>query len=283
MYLPSVTWFYKLAPTVDVAAAMQRVLGRWPGTVRAPALYPPPAWDVHTEQKDAIFAQFRSHMLVDARWVDMDRASITAGRTVAALLAGQSDGKYYVKGATSYANICGAEVEVRGGACDALGAIVERFFAAKQRRVGIQPFVDGFAMEEYRHWCVRNGDADRYHCAYVMKTYLHGAEQTFAADLTSPMHEATVACMRRVSAMIADPACAAFWQRAHDLGIPAIRIDCGYRKVVDADTGAIVYRAFFNEFGTAPDASTFVEEHQHDIILLVANHFADAMWNTLYL
>ena len=266
VYLSSLMW---LAEECSVEQA-ERLVTRMLGEIGA-TLWPPPSWEAMMEHKDKIYSQFNKFML-PARWVALRAVNSDIARLAASLLGFcRTDGDYFIKGSYSYAKLCGQRITVTGGRCPELADVLRRWVENDhQTAVGIQPFVPGFDEFELRTWLVADPVTGRWRPALTIKTQLSEKGAAMSTELFQPLHGKGLRIAQLVDDMLSERA--EFFSKLHALGLPALRIDCGYHRGEQ--------RAFFSEF-SACDAFMWSEVHGQDLAYVVGRAMGDAIWTRL--
>ena len=279
-YMPSLTWLHTLGTDEQRQQLVAEMLH---GDGRGVVLYPPVTWDALLESKPDVYKRFHALML-PTRWVSLASVNNSLSRLARELLKDQRDGDYYVKvstaavqrlckasisalpqqlahvavhvllhvqGGFSFAGHCASRIRVQDGRCHKLAADLRRFVSEQhQLCVGIQPFIAGFEQFELRTWLVLDHATQRWRPSLTIKTS-HSASEGMTAELYQPLHGSALRIADLVEHMLVDHA--DFFERARLLGIPALRVDCGYDEAT--------HRAFFSEFACAGDASMWSEVH----------------------
>jgi len=232
-------------------------------------LWPPTSWEEILENKDQIYTKFNKFML-RARWVKLDAVQGSVEKLAAGLLSFcRLDGEYFIKGSLSCAKTCGTSVKVVGGRCPELVEILRKWVdEMHQRCVGIQSFMPGFDRLELRTWLVPDSVARRWRPALTIKTEL--LPTGLSAELYQPLHGAGLRVAQLVDEMLAEHA--PFFEQLRQMGIPALRVDCGYDSASE--------KAFFNEFA-AVEAWIWSEVHGQDLAAVVGRGLGDSVWAKL--
>lgn len=155
--------------------------------------------------------------------------------------------------------------------------------AYSQPWIGLQALVPRFETNEFRHWCIaapsdpsNMASPKKWRHSYTMKTSKAGPGNTDTeaetCALSSKPPFVANACydlmdllIRKSSGPIYE-----FFQKLIHLGIPAVRIDCGYDFATN--------KAFLNEFAVPPDSNMWTGLHFFDL----AADVADCIGSMLY-
>jgi len=268
VYLPSLMWLIEDCSFEQAGRYASAMLHEVGATV-----WPPFSWEAMVEHKDKIYSQFNKFML-PARWVKMDAVEGSVERLASSLLGfcyqqGRGDGRYFIKGSLSCGKICGKEITITDGQCPELVEVLREWVEKQhQTAFGIQPFMPGFDEFELRTWLVADRVAGRWRSALTIKTqFAHGVA---TVELYQPIHGKGLRIAQLVDDMLLQRA--SFFEQLLQLGLPALRVDCGYD-----DAGK---RAFFSEFA-ACQASMWTEVHDQDLAYVVGREMGEAMWTKL--
>lgn len=199
------------------------------------------------------------------------------------LLQSQPNGTYYVKGSRNDCGLCVRKVEVKDGESIELETAVLLFINRfNQPHIGLQVAIPQFEVTEFRHWCVAvpelndpTGKAIRFRYSFSLRTS-KSIDKSITAAIHAPLSPESIACYDLVQRMLSDDAEAShklFFQQALDLGIPAIRIDCGFDFKKRS--------AFLNEFAIAPDANMWTGIHHYDLLAHTSKTMSDMMWQAV--
>lgn len=266
VYLPSLMW---LAEECSVEQA-ERLVTLMLGEIGA-TLWPPASWEAMMEHKDKVYSRFNKFML-PARWVALRAVNGDIPRLAVTLLGFcRTDGDYFLKGSYSFAKLCGQRITVTDGRCPELVNVLRRWVGKDhQTAIGIQPFMPGFDEFELRTWLVADQVTGRWRSALTIKTQLSEQGAAMSTELFQPLHGEGLRIAQLVDDMLSERA--DFFSKLHELGLPALRIDCGY----DRDEK----RAFFSEF-SACDAFMWSEVHGQDLAYVVGRAAGDRIWAQL--
>jgi hypothetical protein len=270
VYLPSLMW---LGDDCSLELA-ERLVTSMLGEIGA-TLWPPTSWEAMVEHKDKIYARFNKFML-PARWVAVSAVQGSVERLAASLLGfcsqqGRGDGRYFIKGSFSFAKLCGQAITVTGGQCPELVNVLRSWVEeGHQTAIGIQPFMPGFDEFELRTWLVADQVAGRWRSALTIKTQMGEKGAAMSTELYLPMHGAGLRIAQLVDDMLLERA--PFFEELLKLGLPALRVDCGYDRTEQ--------RAFFSEF-SACEAFMWSQVHGQDLAYVVGRAMGDAVWTRL--
>jgi hypothetical protein len=262
VYLPSLLMLHALgqARYEQTKQRVEELLASLP----AP-LYPPMAWDELLEHKDRVYAHFHAVML-PTRWIAV---SGNAARLAADLLHGQADGEYFVKGSYSMASLCTRRIRIRNGRCAELTGVLRSFLGSQhQSCVGIQAAVAGFDQFELRTWLTVDDSTGRWRPGIVIKTSMEESTGLVTAEQFQPLHGYALRIAALVDRMLTDYA--AFFEHMRQLGIPALRIDCGYDSATQ--------RAFFSEFARGGHATMWSQVHGQDLAYVIGRALGQSLW-----
>ena len=270
IYLPSLMWLGDDCPPEQAERLLTSMLGEVGAT-----LWPPTSWEAMVEHKDKVYARFNKFML-PARWVAVSAVQGSVERLAASLLGfcsqqGRGDGRYFIKGSFSFAKLCGRCITVAGGQCPELLEVLRTWVdEGHQTAIGIQPFMPGFDEFELRTWLVADQVTGRWRSALTIKTQMAEQGNAMSTELYQPMHGAGLRIAQLVDDMLSERA--PFFDELLQLGLPALRVDCGYDHAGQ--------RAFFSEF-SACDAFMWSEVHGQDLAYVVGRAMGDAVWTRL--
>lgn len=257
VYLPSLTWFSKHAGMVERERRMTALLA----PLRA-HLWPPTSWDQLLEQKDLVYSRFNQFML-PAVWIPLSAVNFDLQRLADALLRcsrrSGGSGSYVVKGSFSFSSYCVQRIEINQYQCQPLLDFL-RYIVKEQHQhcVGIQPYVAGFEHRELRTWLVPDSVTNRWRSALTIRTTSDGTGGV-TGELYQPLHGAALRVAQLVDDMLEQQK--EFFERVRSLGVPALRIDCGFCDQRQ--------QAFFNEFAPAGDAHMWSETHGQDLAYVI--------------
>ena len=264
VYLPTLFWLLKVCSLKEaeaVVATMTKELGA--------SLWPPPKWEALLENKDQVFGLFNKFMLQPTRWVPL----LSVEQLSEGLLRharSHGDGRYFVKGSTSCDGDCAQAIEVKGGRCPGLEQLLHSWANdMHQQCVGIQPFIPSFSNFELRTWLVPDHVTKRWRSVLTIRTKVTEKGELWG-ELFQPMHQSGLRVAQLIDDMLAERA--QFFERLRLLGLPALRIDCGYDEAEE--------RAFFNEFA-ACEAWMWSEVHGQDLAYVVGRAAGDSVWTML--
>ena len=262
VYLSTLFWMLKEC-TLERAGALVNTMLQEIGA----SLWPPTSWEALLENKDQVFAKFNKFML-PARWVTMRAVNDNVKRLASQLLGFcPNDGRYFVKGSCSCDADCAQSIVVAGGKCAQLAGLLRGWTESMhQQCFGIQPFVPGFGDFELRTWIVPDHVTKRWRSVLTIKTMLTTKGRIWGEQY-QPLHGPGLPVARLIDEMLTEHA--PFFEQLRGLGLPALRIDCGY-------DGANK-RAFFSEFA-ACEAWMWSEVHGQDLAYVVGRAAGDRVW-----
>lgn len=268
IYMASLTWLSSDGCHYDHVRAQhfRGMLQRLNAT-----LCPPESWDQLLERKDCVYSKFNKWML-PALWVALDNVGGDMARCAASLLTfcRRGDGDYMLKGSFSACASCAKRITIRAGKCSELAGVLEEFVQTKhQQSVGIQPFIAGFSDFELRTWIVVDPVTKRWRPTLTMKTSVTDGS-VITAELFQPMHGVGLRVAELVDELLRERA--DFFTKVHELGIPALRIDCGYDLAI--------HGAFFSEFSPAGDAAMWSGVHEQDLAYVIGRAMGDLLWSS---
>ena len=274
IYLPSLMWLTNHATRVQQQAIARQMLTSLKAT-----MWPPLEWDDKLENKDVVYSKFNKWML-PTRWIELTAANNDLDLLSQRLLVFcNTDGDYFVKGSYSYAGKCAERIVVINGQCKELAAILDRFVHSDfQHCVGIQPFVPGFDDMELRTWLVADSTSRKWRSALTVKTVTvrdsvePGSGGVFTASLFAPLHGPGLAVARLVDEMLDTNK--QFFADVMALGVPALRVDCGYHGGMG--------KAFFSEFASAGDGSMWTAVHHQDLAFVVGRAAGQQVWKRIH-
>jgi hypothetical protein len=272
LYLPSLSWLCEETDQETRSLIMQQML-----TPVGATLYPPESWDRLLEQKDQIYSRLNAYML-PAVWISLDAVNGDVSKLAVALLRTcKKNGRYFVKGSCSQQSICADPITVRNRSCSVLVSILQRYVNVHhQRSVGIQPFSKGFEDLELRTWLIPDPDTNQWRSVLTIKTNTEPGSPSWSAQLFQPLHTPGLRVARLIERMLAEEC--DFFEQVRRLGVPALRIDCGY----DPDLGPSEDRgAFLSEFASAPDGIMWTDTHGQDLAYVIGRAMGDGVWKTM--
>ena len=212
-----------------------------------------------SQQVDATSERVAVHMLQSA----LVQKELNGGRQ-----------RFVLKGTYACAKQCVqfVHVEADGSSPELIKAVRSMLVEFHQRALGLQPFIEQFSRSEIRHFCravpacLRALKFDENALAsppfstnFIVRTswdvmdntVLHTEQCTIDATDSFATHQL-------VQSMLHDPSLQSMLQELVDLGLPWIRVDCGF----DWQTS----RPFFNEFAFPYDACVWTGGHQQDLL-----------------
>jgi hypothetical protein len=168
-------------------------------------------------------------------------------------------------------------VTIKNGDSEELEVAVMLFILRwNQPHIGIQRAVEGFETNEYRAWCVapphEHGQPSRFRYSFMVKTSKPPGKKETTAELHAPIYEPAIKCLDLVQQLLSESSGSHldYFQRLLRLGVPAVRIDCGFNQ----STG----QAFVSEFAIPPDSNMWTEIHKFDLIAHTSNRMAEMLW-----
>lgn len=268
IYLPSLMWLTSHATRVQQQTLVRQML-----TPLKATMWPPLEWDDKLENKDVVYSKFNKWML-PTRWIELTAADNDLQLLSQRLLMFcETDGDYFVKGSYSYAAKCAERIVVINGQCKKLAAILQRFVHSDfQHCVGIQPFVPGFDDLELRTWLVADSTSRKWRSALTLKTEVRLETGVFTASLFAPLHGPGLAVARLVDEMLDTNK--QFFAEVMALGVPALRVDCGYHGGTE--------KAFFSEFSPAGNACMWTAVHHQDLAFVVGRAAGQQVWKRIH-
>ena len=268
VFLPSLMWLHEDCTNQDAERHVGAMLGEIGAT-----LWPPTSWEEQLEHKDRIYAQFNKFML-PARWVKLANVEGSVEKLAATLLdfcKTRGDGKYFVKGSYSAAKLCGTSIDVIGGKCPELASILHGWVTKHhQHAAGIQPFMPSFDKFELRTWLVPDPVTGRWRNSLTVRTQLMPNGLDVMSDLSLPVHGKGLHIARLIDEMLAEHAL--FFEGLRQLGVPALRIDCGFNEAAQ--------QPFFSEFA-ACEAWMWTGLHMQDLAAVVGLALGEGVWKQL--
>jgi len=282
VWLTNLMWYGEWAPQAELLASCQELLtaiGHATQSRRLPSLYPPLQWDQLLEQKQQVFARFRSIMLPTVwRLVQGDTEAedeLLAQR----LVDKQAPGRYVLKGSWSdCAQAVHTDIVLAGNGKvpeHLLKCIADLRTRYHQRCVGLQPFVAGFSDNEFRHWCVAMPDARgqlRFRVAASVRsiyTRTPGVKvQTLSCRNSGPIQQDAALAADLVEELLRDAKYEAWRRDLLTAGCRAVRIDCG----ITPDR-----RAFLNELTSPTNTSIFAHAHELELTWWLGRRAAESM------
>lgn len=264
LYLPSLTWLQQLG-TIDLREHwMSTLLNELGGAT----MWPPKEWDELAERKDRVYSIFNKFMLL-ARWVTLASCGGDVDTMATALLSfcNPRTGAYFVKGSYSSEARCARKIAVVGGKCPELVGVLREFINKHhQLCVGIQPFEPHFHQYEVRTWLVVDPETAAWRQTVVLHTNFVDDNHMLTAQQQQPMWGKGLRIAALVDAMLEERS--DFFAHAHALGIPALRVDCGYTAAG---------RAFLSEFAVAGDGCMWSDVHKQDLAFVVGDSMGSAL------
>jgi len=228
----------------------------------AAALFPPRQWEDVFEHKQRTYQLFGTDFMLPSLWVDIpSEESLPAAAED--LLRGRADGEWMVKGSWSWGALTANVITVKGGACAELPEVLlSLFHKSHQRCVGIQQYEPSLREFEMRTYMVPDDICPGgWRQGVSVRTRFHSkSSRDFSfkrdvdAEMMQPLQDKPLAIARFVDTLLAKHD--AYFRQAAALGIPVLRIDCGYSDELQ--------QCFLNELGCM-DQISYSAVHSQDV------------------
>ena len=269
LFIPSLDTY--LGALCDAAQGRQVVTSMLSSCRRSDVqLYPPLSWDDLLENKDVVYRYFGSDFMLEALWLQLPSLD-SVPAVAASMLQSRADGRYMVKGSFSYGGMSSCPINIVKGQCAELQAGLRRLFTEQhQRCVGIQPFEPSLADFELRVILMPD---EQLPCGWRAVQYIETWHDPSSGCMTA-QSSSTAGDRERAVANFIDRLLTArplVFARAVELGMPALRLDCGF--------SAASKRAFLNELCHAVDCTLFSEVHSSDVAAVVGECIAAQLWS----
>jgi hypothetical protein len=268
LFVPSmVTVLGAVACAQEQHQLLQRMLAYFP---RA-QLYPPLSWDALFEAKDQVYAAFGPDFMLPATWISLP--SLAAVPEVAAtILRGRADGKYMLKGNYSWGSLTANPLQVTEGRCAGLERKLASLYSdLHQRCVGVQPFEPYLRLWELRVFLVLNRGAEvgepQWAQSVCVATRWNDQTRSCTSELMLSSTETVLQVTNFITRLLKQRP--ERFQRAAELGIPVLRLDC---SITDHGRG----RCFLNELA-ASDVGLYTAVHWQDLAIRTGKSSAKSM------
>jgi hypothetical protein len=238
-----------------------------------PQLYPPQCWG-DFEHKDRLYKEMGFPFMLPALWLPLISPSNDALQAAEEqLLRGQPDGEFMVKGGYSHGGRTAHRITISQGRCILLTRVLRFLFTTlHQRCVGIQPFVASLCNSEQRVFIVPDEHAlgGWRQCFSVHSRCADNSFSVHTVQLRQPTSGMPMRIARFVDQLLLDRA--DFFSRAKAVGMPLLRLDCGFTNRQGC---------FLNEISSAGNATLFTDVHEQELALVAAECFAAQMWEMM--
>jgi len=242
-------------------------------------LYPPFSWHELTCFKDSVFKQFGSAFMLNAHWLPLPTdASLPA--VAEQVVRIHPNAHIMMKGHFSACSSAAVPLQIRHGRCDQLKpALRDLFSTCQQRCIGIQLFVQALRKFEQRTYLVPDPAAAHgwRQCVHVT-TGIEGSDRTrslsslWSAQQQAPTHGLSLKIAGFVDQLLRVHA--PFFQRALDLQMPLLRIDCGFDPATD--------RCFLNELMGPVNTCCYTAVHEQGLVYVIGVGLAEGLWKAMF-
>ena len=270
LYLPSSFWLSSNGETVNPlhVKRFQELLSQ--SSIK---LWPPLAWDQLVERKDIVYSRLHEFML-PAQWILFSAVGGDVSKMKNCLIRWcqqRGNGRYFLKGCETSCGSCAEQITFSNGRFEEdVEKILREFQSDNQIGVGIQPFIPGFDSFEIRTFMVWDPFSKKWRSALTLKTALLLSKE-FSVEQFAPLHGHGLLIAGMIDEMMEKRA--DFFKQIHDLGVPMLRIDCGF------DGGN--QRPFLSEFALAGDAQLWCSIHNQDLAYVIGRAMGDQLWNQM--
>jgi len=245
LYIPAVDTYLGCVGTNSQLheAIIPKLLGCFP----AAALFPPREWEDVFEHKQRTYELFGPQFMLPSLWLNTPSLE-SLDAAAAAMLRDRTDGLWMVKGSWSWGAHTAHVITVKEGACAQLRDVLHSLFTKyHQRCVGIQPYEPSLRNFELRTYLVADAGCPggwRQSVSVCTRICSEGQDdfsfkRDTQAEMVLPLHGPPLLIAGFLDRLLATHA--RTFRKAAALGIPVLRIDCGYSEGLK--------RCFLNELG----------------------------------
>lgn len=298
LFLPNLMWYSPCAGQSELEDRLRDLL-RAVGQAQPPHatvhVYPPREWDERLENKDDVYHKF-SFVMLPTVWLAVALSGQAESRllefttTATWLVHQRAPGRYVLK--ASYSDSGRAvrtDINVVVNASGErlvpdrlLETMIEYNEKYNHIKFGLQPFVDDFPTNEFRHWYMAlpdvNGARTFRLVAAVRSKFTGSPVQRLSGVTSSPLDTASIACYDLAQRIMTGAGAhdQQFIELRDDLlemGCYALRVDCGYDSANN--------RAFLNELTAPADAAIFTHAHETELVWKLGEMLAEGVMELL--